>query len=198
MALVVQHQDNLCSTEAVSETEMNSNRAWLEKKKNTKKSVWGWKDYLWSRDNEGKKDMKLHSSAKIKDSCWCFTLPMKSACCQVCSVCYPWQAKWENTTATKLICHMRRRMWTKLCNKRPHGSLTVPLECICIVSQKHFRHPSSTVDLPVWRCRASIARLVDLSVERLKRWVVVWRIGGRMGALRTQREMVLVDTAVRV
>lgn len=50
--------------------------------------------------------------------------------------------------------------------------------------------------LPVWNSRTSIARLVDLGIQSFQGGTVVLRAQGKVGALRTLREMVVV--AVRI
>lgn len=50
--------------------------------------------------------------------------------------------------------------------------------------------------LPVWSCGASIARLVDLGIESLQGWTIIMKAQGKMRALGTLREMVVVTVRV--
>lgn len=50
--------------------------------------------------------------------------------------------------------------------------------------------------LPVWKSGASVARLVDLGVQRLQRRAVVLRAQGNFGALWALREVVGVAVGV--
>lgn len=50
--------------------------------------------------------------------------------------------------------------------------------------------------LPVWSCRPSIAWLVDLGIQCFQGWTVVLVALGRVRALGTQGEMVVVTVRI--